>query len=160
MCFFLLIIEILLAVNDRLTTATENFDTVKTVEMIDSNNDSAVAFESSEQQQQKEEPPVTGKEKAEDTEKGEYNEKTQEEQDNVLSSSFEIGDDEDEDDLDEIDEEEYENHLKELRSEIEAEESAAFLKAKKQEEEQKAKAKELAVAESNVEVEVVKDDSE
>lgn len=56
-------------------------------------------------------------------------------EDETLSSSFEIGDDDDEDDEDnnfdasEIDEDR-DNYLKELRSEIEAEESAAFLKAK------------------------------
>ena len=43
------------------------------------------------------------------------------------SSSFEIGDDESDE------EEEEENHLEKLRNEIEAEESAAFLKAKKME---------------------------
>lgn len=45
-----------------------------------------------------------------------------------LSASFEIGDDDDDDEA-----EEREKDLKELRSEIEAEESAAFLKAKKSE---------------------------
>lgn len=51
------------------------------------------------------------------------------EEDEMLSASFEIGDDDDDDD----EAEEREKDLKELRSEIEAEESAAFLKAKKSE---------------------------
>lgn len=50
------------------------------------------------------------------------------EEEDILSSSFEIGDDEDDE---EEEAEEREKDLKELRSEIEAEESAAFLKAKK-----------------------------
>lgn len=50
------------------------------------------------------------------------------EEDEMLSASFEIGDDDDDDEA-----EEREKDLKELRSEIEAEESAAFLKAKKSE---------------------------
>lgn len=99
-------LEILLAINDRLTTAIQNFDaahpavTTVVVEAID-----------------------IEKKKEDNTE------------DDTLSSSFEIGDDED-DDEDEDDnfdgsDEGRDNYLKELRSEIEAEESAAFLKAKK-----------------------------
>lgn len=104
-------LEILLAVNDRLTSTIQTFEEAdaETVENDDeAEQESSSSFEI-----------------------GDDDDRAQE----TLSSSFEIGDDDDEDE-----DEERENHLKELRSEIEAEESAAFLKAKQVEHE------ELAVA--------------
>lgn len=92
---FGMMIEILLAVNDKLTSGIHNYETITTIETIDNKNEET-----------------------------------------LLSSSFEIGDDDedDEDDDDEEDEEDEEqvrdDHLLELRNEIEAEECAAFLKAK------------------------------
>lgn len=100
----------MLAINDRLTTAIQNFDAAHPV--VTPTAVEAIDIE---------------KKKENDTEDG------------ALSSSFEIGGDDDDDDddennnfdgSDEIDEEGRDNYLKELRSEIEAEESAAFLKAK------------------------------
>jgi hypothetical protein len=84
-------IELLLGVNDRLTSAIQTYDT------------------------QTEKPSTSPKEK-EDT------------------KQFEIGQDDDGELEDiNIDDEEQDAHLKQLRSEIEAEESATFLKAKQNE---------------------------
>ncbi|GAA5805982.1 hypothetical protein HPULCUR_011509 [Helicostylum pulchrum] len=99
-------LEILLAVNDRLTSAIQTFE--GDVETVEKDDEAEQELSSS-------------------FEIGDDDDRAQE----TLSSSFEIGDDDDEDE-----EEERENHLKELRSEIEAEESAAFLKAKQVEHEE------------------------
>ncbi|KAG2229426.1 hypothetical protein INT48_004937 [Thamnidium elegans] len=99
-------LEILLAVNDRLTSAIQTFEKAD-VGTVEKDNETEQELSSS-------------------FEIGDADDRAQE----TLSSSFEIGDDDDED------EEEERDHLKELRSEIEAEESAAFLKAKQVEHEE------------------------
>lgn len=94
-----MIIELMLAINDRLTLAIQNYEH-ETLSPID-------------------------------------NQDVTDQDDDNLSRSFEIGDDDDEEDelIDELENEDEVrgSNLEELRSEIEAEESAAFLKAKKAE---------------------------
>ncbi|CAO3633687.1 unnamed protein product [Mucor fragilis] len=115
-------LELLLAINDRLTVAIQSFEEKQAKEA------EAVQAAIKEHQLQ--------------MEQLEEEQKAQKEAEEKLSSSFEIGDDDDEDDDDDqslMDDKDNndatasETPLQVLRSEIEAEESAAFLNAKKDE---------------------------
>ncbi|KAK4517589.1 uncharacterized protein ATC70_000929 [Mucor velutinosus] len=116
-------LELLLAINDRLTVAIQSFEERQAKEA----QAMQAALEEQQLQQQLQ------------MEQLEKEQKAQKEAEERLSSSFEIGDDDDDDDeeslIDEDDNEvtASETPLQVLRSEIEAEESAAFLNAKKDE---------------------------
>ncbi|KAF1807740.1 hypothetical protein V8B55DRAFT_1468399 [Mucor lusitanicus] len=112
-------LELLLAINDRLTVAIQSFEEKQAKEL------EALQAAVKEQQLQ--------------MERLEEEQKAQKEAEEKLSSSFEIGDDDDDDDDSLLADEDdnsattSETPLQVLRSEIEAEESAAFLNAKKEE---------------------------
>ncbi|GAN08442.1 hypothetical protein MAM1_0205d07954 [Mucor ambiguus] len=117
-------LELLLAINDRLTVAIQSFEERQAKE--------AEAIQAARKEQQLQQQLQM--------EQLQEEQKAQKEAEEKLSSSFEIGDDDDDDDDESlIDEEEVtgtsasETPLQVLRSEIEAEESAAFLNAKKDE---------------------------
>ncbi|CEP06994.1 hypothetical protein [Parasitella parasitica] len=107
-------LELLLAINDRLTVAIQSFEEKQTLK--------AEAIEAAIKEQQFQQ------------EQQEKEQNAQREEVEKLSSSFEIGDDDDEEEdvlIDAEDVDATDTPLQVLRSEIEAEESAAFLNAKK-----------------------------